>query len=90
LPKIVGESGIFVIYNRMRHAMKFENMIHKNLSHCGCCEWMLKRKNSAYLERQSTTTMITDLFPDLGNPTTKSMETSLQIVGVIGSSCSVP
>jgi hypothetical protein len=26
----------------MRHAMKLENMIHENMSHCGCCEWVLK------------------------------------------------
>jgi hypothetical protein len=43
LPKIVGESWISVRDNRMRHAMEFEDIIHKNLSHCGCCEWVLKR-----------------------------------------------
>jgi hypothetical protein len=44
LPKSVGESGILVRDNRMRHAMKFEDIIHENLSHCGCSEWVLKRK----------------------------------------------
>jgi hypothetical protein len=34
--------------------------------------------------------MMTDLFPDLGNPTIKSIEISLQIVGGIRSGCSVP
>jgi hypothetical protein len=43
LPKIVGESWISVRDNRMRHAMKFEDIIHENLSHCGCGEWVLKR-----------------------------------------------
>jgi hypothetical protein len=38
LPKIVGESWITVKYNRVRHAMKFEYIIHKSLSHCGCGE----------------------------------------------------
>jgi hypothetical protein len=31
-----------------------------------------------------------DLFPDLGNPTIKSIEMSLQIMGGIGSGWSVP
>jgi hypothetical protein len=39
LPKIAGESGISVRDNRMRHAMKFEYIIHENLSHYGCGEW---------------------------------------------------
>jgi hypothetical protein len=26
----------------MRHAMKLEDIIHENLSHCGCGEWVLK------------------------------------------------
>jgi hypothetical protein len=38
----------------------------------------------------STTTMMTDLFPDLGKPTIKSIEISRQIAGGIESSCSVP
>jgi hypothetical protein len=42
-PKIVGRSGIFVRDNRMRHAMKLEDIIHENLSHYGCCEWVLER-----------------------------------------------
>jgi hypothetical protein len=43
LPKIVGESGIFVRDNRMRHAMKLEDIIHEYLSHPGCIEWVLNR-----------------------------------------------
>jgi hypothetical protein len=42
LPKLVGESGILVRDNRMRHAMKLEDMIHETLSHCGCSEWVLE------------------------------------------------
>jgi hypothetical protein len=42
------------------------------------------------LERQSTTTMMTDLLLDLGKPTIKSIEISHQIVGGIESGCSVP
>jgi hypothetical protein len=34
--------------------------------------------------------MMTDLFPDLGKPTMKSIEISLQIAGGIRSSWSVP
>jgi hypothetical protein len=34
--------------------------------------------------------MMTELFPDLGNPTIKSIEISLQTAGGIGSGCSVP
>jgi hypothetical protein len=44
LPESVGESGIMVKNNRMRHAMEFEDMIHKNLSDHGGGEWVLKRK----------------------------------------------
>jgi hypothetical protein len=44
LPKIAGEFGISVKYNRIRHAMKLEDIIHEYLSHCGCGEWVLKRK----------------------------------------------
>jgi hypothetical protein len=32
LPKIVGESWISVRDNRMRHSMRFEDIIHENLS----------------------------------------------------------
>jgi hypothetical protein len=41
-PKIAGESGISIRDNRMRYAMKLEDIIHENLSHCGCGEWVLK------------------------------------------------
>jgi hypothetical protein len=34
LPKIAGKSGISVRDNRMRHAMKLEDIIHEKLSHC--------------------------------------------------------
>jgi hypothetical protein len=44
----------------------------------------------AYLERRSTTTIITDLFPDLGKPVIKSIDISFQISGGIGSGWSVP
>ena len=44
LPKIASESGVFVRDNRIRHAMKPEDIIHEYLSHCGGCEWVLKRK----------------------------------------------
>jgi hypothetical protein len=42
LPKIVGERGIPVRDNRMWHAMKFEDIIHENLGHCGGSEGMLQ------------------------------------------------
>ena len=38
LPTIVGESWILVKDSRMRHAMKFEYIIHENVSHYGCGE----------------------------------------------------
>jgi hypothetical protein len=43
LAKIVGESGVSVRDNRIRHAMKLEDIIHEDSSHCGSCECMLKR-----------------------------------------------
>jgi hypothetical protein len=44
LPKIACKSGISVRNNRMRHAMKLEDIIHENLSHHGCCERVLESK----------------------------------------------
>jgi hypothetical protein len=41
LPNIAGESGISIRNNRMRHAMKLEDMIHEYLSHSGCGKWVL-------------------------------------------------
>jgi hypothetical protein len=41
LLKITGES-LISIRDRVRHAIKFEYIIHENLSHCGCDEWVLK------------------------------------------------
>jgi hypothetical protein len=40
--KVVGESWITVRDNRVGHSMKFEYIIHENLSHYGCCEWVLE------------------------------------------------
>jgi hypothetical protein len=42
LPKIVGESGISIRNNRMRHTMKLKDMIHEQLSHNACGKWVLK------------------------------------------------
>jgi hypothetical protein len=42
LPKIIGERWIFVRHNRMRHVIKFEDIIHEKLIHYGCGEWVLK------------------------------------------------
>jgi hypothetical protein len=42
LPKISSKSGVSVRDNRMRHAMKLEDIIHEILSHCGFCEWVLE------------------------------------------------
>jgi hypothetical protein len=44
LPKIVGESWVAIINNRMQHEMKLEDVIHEKLSHNGCCKWVLKSK----------------------------------------------
>jgi hypothetical protein len=43
LPKISSESGVYVRDNRIRHAMKLEDIIHEYLSHYGGCEWVFKR-----------------------------------------------
>ena len=43
LPKYFFESWISVRDNRMRHAMKLEDMIHENLIHNGDGERVLKR-----------------------------------------------
>jgi hypothetical protein len=90
LPKIVCESGMSVRYNRMRHSMKLENMIHGNMSHCGCCEQVLKRKKMSIFVKDINYTMMTDLLSNLGKSTMKYIEMSLQIAGGIESSCSVP
>jgi hypothetical protein len=41
LPNIASESWILVRDNRMRNSMEFEYIIHKNISHFGCDEWVL-------------------------------------------------
>jgi hypothetical protein len=45
----------------------------------------VEEKKKSYLERQVTTTMMTDIFLDLGKPTMKSIEIFIQIVGDSGS-----
>jgi hypothetical protein len=42
LPKIAGESWVAIKNNRMRQAMKLEDLIHEELSHNGGCKWVLK------------------------------------------------
>jgi hypothetical protein len=42
LPKIACESGVAIRNNRVQHAMKLEDLIHEDLSHCGCCKRVLK------------------------------------------------
>jgi len=44
LPQIAGEIWVTIRNNRMWHAMNLEDLIHENLSHGGCCKWVLKRK----------------------------------------------
>jgi len=44
----------------------------------------------AYLESLSTTTMMTDLFPDFQRPVMKSIETSVHIDAGMGNGCNVP
>jgi hypothetical protein len=48
-----------------------------------------EHRNEHTWKGDRTTTMMTNLFPDLGKPVIKSIELSLQIVGGIGSGCSV-
>ena len=52
LPKIAGKSGISVRDNRMRHVMKLEDIIHENLSHCGCCERVLESIEMGIFEKK--------------------------------------
>jgi hypothetical protein len=73
----------------MRYSMNLEYMIHEKLIHSGCSKWMLKSTKMSILGKTINYTMMSDLFPNLGNPTIKSIEMSLQIVGRIGSSWSV-
>jgi hypothetical protein len=54
LPKIVGESGVSIRNNRMRHAMNLEDMIHEKLSHSGCSKWMLKSTEMSILGKKIT------------------------------------
>jgi hypothetical protein len=41
-PKVASEIWIIVEDNTMRHAMEFEYIIHENLSHSRCFEWVLE------------------------------------------------
>jgi hypothetical protein len=43
LPKIASESGVSARDNRIKHAMKLEDIIHEYLIQFGSCEWVLKR-----------------------------------------------
>jgi hypothetical protein len=42
LPKIACESWVMIRKNRVRNAMKLEDLIHEYLSHRGCCKRVLK------------------------------------------------
>jgi hypothetical protein len=53
LPKIVGESGISIRNNKMRHNMKLEDMIHENLIHNAGGKWVLKSKKMRILGKTS-------------------------------------
>jgi hypothetical protein len=44
LPESACKSWIMIKNNRMMHAMEFEDIIHKTLSHGGCCEHVMKSK----------------------------------------------
>ena len=70
--------------------MKLEDTIHEEMSHNGGSKWVLKSTKMSILGKTITTTMMTDLLPDLGKPTIKSIEISRQITGGIRSGCSVP
>jgi hypothetical protein len=65
------------------HSMKFEDIIHENLSHGGWCERVLKGTKMSIFGKESTTTMMIDLFLDLGNLALKSIEISVHIAGGI-------
>jgi hypothetical protein len=84
--EIDGKSWIIIINNRMRNSMEFEDINHKNLSCCRCYERVLKRQRMIIF---GETTMMNDLFLYLYNPTMKSIEISIQIVGGIESGWSV-
>jgi hypothetical protein len=49
LQKIAGESGVSIRNNRMRHAMKLEDLIHEKLSHSGGGKWVLKSTKMSIL-----------------------------------------
>jgi hypothetical protein len=73
LPKNVGEHGILFKDNKMMHAMKFEDIIHKKLSHYACGEGMLKSIEMSIFGKTINHHHDDDLFPDLGRPTMKSI-----------------
>jgi hypothetical protein len=41
-PKFAGESWIMVEDNKVGNFMEFEDIVHENLSHTGCCEHVLE------------------------------------------------
>jgi hypothetical protein len=49
LPKIACESWVAIKNNRVWHAMNLEYLIHENLSHRGCCKWVLKSAKMSIL-----------------------------------------
>ena len=50
----------------------------------------LSGRKCAYLDKRSTTTMMTFLPRDNGNPSTKSMKISVQFLLGMGSGCNKP
>jgi hypothetical protein len=49
LPKIVGEIGVTIINNKMRHVVKLEDLIRENLGLNGGCKWVLKSTEMSIL-----------------------------------------
>jgi hypothetical protein len=51
-PKVVGESWITIGDNIVGHSMEFEDIVHENLSHSGCCEWVLEGTKMSIFEKE--------------------------------------
>jgi hypothetical protein len=90
LPKITGESGIIVKENRVRHAMEFEDIVHKNLSHCRCHEWVLERIEMIIFGKVIYYKHDDRLISQFGKTTMKYIEMFVHIVSLIGIDWSVP
>jgi hypothetical protein len=89
-PKRACESWITITHNGGWDSMQLENIFKKNLGHSrGCIGWLIGVK-WPYFDNLSTTTNMVVLPLEVGNPSMKSIEMSVQIASGMGKGYNSP